>query len=119
MDAVTVLKDSIGLWIVGSALCLTVLNTILLGLMFRILNSASKETRNFQEIASNARAIALALQTKLSSIDSKEFLERHEELWAGVERAEQLKNELSVFVEHGDKVVEKLDRLIKGIGRER
>lgn len=52
-------------------------------------------------------------------VKSAEIDERCRQIQANLERAERLKKELAVFVTHGDKVMERLEMLIKSVGRDK
>jgi hypothetical protein len=91
-------------------------------------DSIERGLSEVQAIAAKARAVAITAQARIESMSqdseglkmsSDSLRETHAQIRRDIEQALALKTELAVFVEHGDKVIDRLNNLINGMGGKR
>ena len=119
---------------VGTILAISVMCLVLSLRLTQLARSAclretiSQELAEVQATASKARASAITAQARIEAIgqDSEgiktsadSLREVHAQIKRDIAQALELKMELAVFVEHGNKVIDRLDSLINGMGGKR
>jgi ribosomal 50S subunit-associated protein YjgA (DUF615 family) len=113
-------------WIAFTAACIVAVNTLLFGLVISAIARLNVKARHSVRIVEELQRTLTQLKHSLTNIDYntiKETCDRvvseHEQISQELKQAEQLRTELSAFVRHGDQVIGRLDKLIRGIGREK
>ena len=115
---------------VGTILAISVMCLVLSLRLTQIARweTISQELAEVQATASKARASAITAQARIEAIgqDSEgiktsadSLREVHAQIKRDIAQALELKMELAVFVEHGNKVIDRLDSLINGMGGKR
>lgn len=117
------------MYILTALATLCMLLTLRIATLSRSLRSMHGLAQQLEEayaLATKARAAAITAQARVEALTNNAQIlgetnssvqEVHQALNHTIEQASTIKTELAVFVEHGDKVVARLNDLISGMGK--
>jgi uncharacterized protein with HEPN domain len=101
-------------------------NTLLFGLIISTLARLNLKTRNAVRLGEEMQRTIARLRETLGHLDYDQIKEtcdrviaEHQQISHELKHAEHLRTELSAFVNHGDQVIDRMDKLIRGIGRDK